>query len=352
MRASIAPNGGPIDCSVLLVTKPADVRYLTGFSGSNGSVLIGPSPSDDVFITDARYQARLDELDIANVELNRSLEAVLEGASFGSIGVDVTTTSLAEASRYERAGDGRPLVRTSGAVSSLRARKDAAEIQRLRIACEITTLTLKAVVGEGVRPGCTERELAWSIERAFLERGASGVAFPTIVASGPNGASPHHETSTRGLCRGELVTIDCGAVFDGYHADLTRTIVVGDRESLPSELAEMHAVVQAANAAGRARAVTGEPVAGIDRAAREVIVDAGFGDAFVHPTGHGIGLEIHEDPLVSGRSTGSLSPGTTFTVEPGIYVLGVGGVRIEDSVVAREDSVEVMTDLGRGLLLA
>jgi Xaa-Pro aminopeptidase len=199
-----------------------------------------------------------------------------------------------------------------------------------------------------VPPGTTERALAREVEHAFLERGADGIAFATIVAAGTNGASPHHEAGGHVLASGELVTIDCGAEVDGYRADMTRTLAVAGRR-VSDVLAEVHDVVRAANVAGRAAARVGGAVADVDRAARTVVVEAGFGEAFVHPTGHGIGLDVHEAPLVHGGSADSLSPGTTFTVEPGIYLPGVGGVRIEDSLVVLGDVVDVMTDLDRGL---
>ena len=334
---------------VLLVTRPVDVRYLTGFSGSNGAVLVGPDPDLDLLVTDARYRERIDVLDVSNVEIARRLEVVIEQLDDVPLGVDVDHTTLAVAERLERARAGRPLVRTHGIVARLRATKDDGEAARLRSACAITTATLAALAAGGLRPGATERAVAIEVERAFHDHGADGVAFATIVASGVNGASPHHEAGDRILAAGDLVTIDCGAEVDGYRADMTRTLVVGDADDVAVQLREVHAVVEAANAAGRAAAHVGGEVAAIDRAARSVVTDAGYGEAFVHPTGHGIGLEVHEAPLVHDRATGSLPPGTTFTVEPGIYLPGVGGVRIEDSLVVLEDTVDVMTDLGRGL---
>ena len=335
--------------SVLLVTHPVDVRYLTGFSGSNGAVLIGSDPDADVLVTDARYRERVDGLDVPKVEIARRLEVVVEQLGDVALGVDVDHTTLATAARLEQARGGRPLVRTSGLVAGLRATKDAGEVARLRSACAITSATLEALATEGLRPGVTERAVAREVERAFQDRGADGVAFPTIVASGMNGASPHHEATGRVLSDGDLVTIDCGAEVDGYRADMTRTLPAGDPSAVAPQLQEVHAVVEAANAAGRAAARFGSHVADVDRAARGVVVDAGYGEAFVHPTGHGIGLDVHEAPLVHDRAAGSLQVGTTFTVEPGIYLPGVGGVRIEDSLVVLADTVDVMTDLGRGL---
>jgi Xaa-Pro dipeptidase len=260
--------------------------------------------------------------------------------------------TLAAAQRLEAARDGEALVRTSGLVAALRATKDAAEIARIARACAITADVLGALAARGFTPGVSERAFARDVERAFLDHGADGVAFPTIVASGPNGASPHHGVSDRPLAPGDLVTIDCGAEVDGYRADMTRTLHVGPVVLVARELVEVHRVVEAANAAGRAATSVGGDVAVVDRAARQVVEDAGYGEAFVHPTGHGIGLDVHEAPLVTQRSTASLPVGTTFTVEPGIYLPGIGGVRIEDSLVILEGAVDVMTDLERGLFPA
>ena len=332
----------------MLVIDPIDVRYLTGFFGSNGAILIGADAAEDLLITDARYRERIRGLDVPRVEIDRRLETVLTTLGTVPLAIDVEHVTLAQAQRYEAARPGSALVATTGLVAQLRATKDAAEIARLRRACAITRDVLAELETAGLRPGITERALARTVEAGFLDRGADGVAFPTIVAAGLNGASPHHGVSEHVLAAGELVTIDCGALVDGYHADMTRTLAVGGA-AVSGQLREIHGVVEAANAAGRAAAQVGGRVGDVDGAARLVVADAGYGEAFVHPTGHGIGLAVHEAPLVHGGSADSLTPGTTFTVEPGIYLPGVGGVRIEDSLVVLGDAVDVMTDLGRGL---
>ena len=344
LRALLPPTG----CEALLVTAAEDVRYLTGFTGSNGALIVGADPAEDLLVTDARYRERLASAGLPRVEVGMRLDAVLATLGSRAIGVDVEHVTLGQARRFELARDGAALVSTSGLVAGLRVTKDEAEIARLRRACTITRDVLAVLVREGLAPGVTERELARRIELGFLERGADGVAFPTIVAAGVNGASPHHEPGDDPLAPGELVTIDCGAEVDGYHADMTRTLAVDGRAVL-ARMREVHGVVEAANAAGRSAARVGGAVADVDLTARAVVVDAGYGEAFVHPTGHGIGLAVHEAPLVHGGSADSLRPGTTFTVEPGIYLPGIGGVRIEDSLVVLGDVVDVMTDLGRGL---
>jgi Xaa-Pro aminopeptidase len=348
LRATIADAG----CEALLVTNPVDVRYLTGFTGSNGAVVVTADASEDLLVTDARYRERVGDLDVPRIEIERRLEAVVSSLGALPLGVDIEHTTLALARRLEDARSGHAPVPTSGLVTGLRTVKDDAEVDRLRRACAITTATLAQLAADGLRTGITERVLAREVEQAFLECGADGVAFATIVASGVNGASPHHGVADRPLERGDLVTIDCGAEVDGYRADMTRTLPVGPSSDVPARMREVHAVVVAANAAGRAAAAVGGAVADVDRAARQLIVDAGYGEAFVHPTGHGIGLDVHEAPLVHGASAASLLPGTTFTVEPGIYLPGTGGVRIEDSLVVLEDTVDVMTDLERGIVPA
>ena len=344
LRALLVEAG----CDHLLVTRPVDVRYLTGFTGSNGSLLVGREAGEDVLVTDARYRERLAGLDVARTEVARPVAAVVADLGTAAVGVDADHVTLAQAERLERARGDVPLLRTVGLVALLRTTKDAGEVARLRRACKITTDVLRDLAEDGLMPGTSEQGLARAIERAFVDRGADGVAFPTIVAAGTNGASPHHEPASHRLAVGELVTIDCGAEVDGYRADMTRTLAVGGWDAVPPRLREVHGVVVAANAAGRAAARVDGPVAEVDRAARRTVADAGYADAFVHPTGHGIGLDVHESPLVTDPSAGSLPPGTTFTVEPGIYLPGVGGVRIEDSLVVLEDTVDVMTDLERG----
>jgi len=353
LRSTLAAAG----CEALVVTAPMDVRYLTGFSGSNGAVLVHGDADGDLLVTDARYRERVGDLDVPAIEIGRRLEAVVAGLDGLLVGIDAEHVTLSQAARLDAARSAggrtaRPLVHTTGLVAALRSTKDVAEQARLRVACGITAAVLGDLAERGLVPGTTERELARAVEQAFLAQGADGVAFPTIVAAGVSGASPHHGVSDRPLRPGELVTIDCGAEVDGYRADMTRTLPVGDPGRVDARMAEVHAVVEAANAAGRAAARVGGSVADVDRAARRLVTDAGYGAAFVHPTGHGIGLDVHEAPLVTERSAASLVPGTTFTVEPGIYLPGVGGVRIEDSLVVLEDAVDVMTDLERGLIPA
>jgi Xaa-Pro aminopeptidase len=337
---------------MLLVTRPNDVRYLCGFTGSNATLLLGMAADDDLLLTDARYRERLGSLDVARVEVVRRLPAVLAELPRGaSLAFDAEHVTVAAAHRLEESiGAGARLVPVASPLIEQRSVKDAAEVARIQRACAITSEALEWVATSVLRAGIRQLDVARALEARFLQLGADGVAFPTIVASGVDGASPHHETGERVLGVGELVTIDCGAEVDGYRADMTRTVPCVPGSSPGGQLAEVHAVVVAANAAGRSAAVTGGPVAEVDDAARAVVVEAGYGHAFVHPTGHGIGLDVHEAPLVVGGSTASLATGTTFTVEPGIYLSGLGGVRIEDSLVARPDGCVTLTPMERRLV--
>ncbi|MEX0834520.1 MAG: M24 family metallopeptidase, partial [Nitriliruptor sp.] len=266
-----------------------------------------------------------------------------------AVEADHLTWDAAERLRILAAEHDTEVVATTGLVAALRAVKDDHEVDLLARACAITTSALEELCAVRVTAGATERELAVWLERRFLDLGADGVAFPSIVAGGPNGAVPHHAPTDRPLVPGDLLTVDCGALVGGYHADCTRTVAVGVPRG---ELVEVHAVVARAQEAGRAAAVAGATSGDVDLAARTVIEDAGYGAAFVHGTGHGVGLEVHEAPAVARGATATLSPGTALTVEPGVYLPGTGGVRIEDTIVVTADGApRVLTDTSRSLRL-
>lgn len=351
-RAELRERGG----SHLLVTDRRNVRYLTGFTGSNGQLLLGLDPAADRLITDARYDER------AATEAP-DLELLLDRDPIGAVLPLVAETGPGERQLLvedhdlswaagrdltARAEDGGVEVAGAGRlVEGLREVKDAAEIDRIVRACRLTQDGLAWLFAEVVAPGRTERELAMALERRFLDCGADAVAFPSIVASGPNAAIPHHEPGDRQLRAGDLLTVDCGAMVDGYHADHTRTVAIGH---LDDRLTRVHAIVVAAQAAGVAAIQPGAVTGEVDAAAREVIEEAGYGEAFVHGTGHGVGLAIHEAPAVARGATATLRPGTVLTVEPGIYLSGLGGVRIEDTLVVTADgTARALTDTPREL---
>jgi Xaa-Pro dipeptidase len=256
---------------------------------------------------------------------------------------------LLEARRIEQAAPGCRLMATEPWMPHLRMAKDEAEIAAMRRAVEIAERTLQRLLGEGaIRPGRTELEVAADLQVALLREGSQGEAFSPIVVAGPNSASPHAGPSDRPLADGDLVTLDWGAVCDGYRSDITRTFVLG---SPSPEVQRIYEAVLAANQAGRLAVRPGVPAQEIDRAARRAITLAGYGDYFIHRTGHGLGLETHEPPYMVEGNLDLLQPGMTFTVEPGIYVPGLGGVRIEDNVCVTTDGVETLTTLPREMVI-
>jgi Xaa-Pro aminopeptidase len=357
-RARLLPALAAAEVDLLLVTAPPNVAYLTGFTGSNGQLLLTRDPDGARLITDDRYLDRAG-VEAPDLEVVRSRDpgGVAVGvAAAGVAGVagagcrlgveaDDVTWADAERLRVRAAERDVELVATRGLVETLRSVKDDHEVALLARACEITGRAMTELFAGRPLVGASERELAVWLERRFVDLGADGVAFPSIVASGPNGAIPHHAPGERLLEDGDLLTVDAGALVGGYHADCTRTVVVG-RDG--GRLAEVHALVERAQAAGRAAAVAGAVTGDVDAAAREVIEVAGYGASFVHGTGHGVGLEVHEAPAVARGSAATLVPGTALTVEPGVYLPGIGGVRIEDTIVVTADGPpRVLTDIPR-----
>lgn len=232
-------------------------------------------------------------------------------------------------------------------LAELRMVKDAAELRAMRAAVQAVETGLHAAI-EAIKPGVSEREIAEVWERAMREAGSEGVSFTTIVASGPNSANPHHTTGDRRLREGDLIILDGGARIGGYISDLTRTVALGEPSA---ESRAIYEAVRAANEAGRAALQPGASGADIDRAARQVIETAGYGPYFMHRTGHGIGIETHEPPYIHAGSTAPLPLGSTFTIEPGVYVAGIGGVRIEDDVVLTDQGGESLTAFRRELIV-
>lgn len=344
-----------------LVTSGPNVRYLTGFAGSNGQVIVGADGAGDRLITDERYTARAatEAPDLEVVLTRDPFTPALSGTTTAlAVEADHLTWAAAERLRAQAGEAGLAVVATTGIVASLRAAKDEHEVAWLARACAITTSALHELLAERALVGATERDLATWLERRFVDLGADGVAFPSIVAGGANGAVPHHAPTDRPLADGDLLTVDCGAEVVGYNADCTRTVAIGGG-AVPGRLLETHDLVARAAEVGRATA--GQATAGragdgltggdVDAAVRAVITEAGLGEAFVHGTGHGVGLEIHEAPAVARGSSATIGVGTVMTVEPGVYLPGLGGVRIEDTLVVTEEGVRVLTDLSRAVHL-
>jgi Xaa-Pro aminopeptidase len=337
------------DLASLLVTKPANVRYLTGFSGSYGAVLLLHDRT--LFFTDRRYQQQASsqvaeaELVLAPGDLIGGVVSVVAPLDEG-LGFEPRGLSFQDGQRLRSTLRGRPVVAAPRLVEDLREVKDEAELSRMAEAARLGSVTLEDVLG-GLRPGVTEREVALELEVGMRRRGADGLAFPSIVAFGENAAEPHHEPGHRPLRPDDLVKLDFGARLDGYCSDMTRTVVLGRASERQRELYELVRRSQAAGLAALRAGVTG---AAVDRASRDVIAGAGMGDAFGHPTGHGVGLEIHEAPRVRAGANGTIAAGTPVTVEPGVYLPGFGGVRIEDLVVVRPDGHELLTTATKELL--
>ncbi len=259
------------------------------------------------------------------------------------LGVEALQMRLLEVRLLERYAPNCQLIPAEEVLTELRIRKDERELEQIRRAVAVTEAALRATVRQ-VQAGMTEREVAALLTVEMLQAGGEGIAFPPIVVAGPNAASPHATPTDRAIQPGETIIVDCGATVGGYAADITRTFAIGELEP---ELARVYEVVRAANEAGRAAAGPGVPVEEVDRAARAVIEEAGYGEYFIHRTGHGLGLEVHEPPFIVAGNRRPLEPGMTFTVEPGVYLPGRGGVRIEDDVVVTPSGAESLTTFTR-----
>ncbi|MEU7885227.1 aminopeptidase P family protein [Microbispora bryophytorum] len=346
-RARLAEALREHEAAAVLVTWPVNVRYLTGLASSNAAALV-TATGEAALATDSRYleTARavcsgvevIEDRDVAGALLKRG-----QGAARVAVEADHMPVGLFQRLAAEHAG----LVPVGGLVEAVRAVKDEGEIAALRRACAITDEAFSLVV-ERVAPGVTEREIARWLEAAMVELGADKPAFDSIVASGPNGSIPHHSPSDRPVERGDLVTMDFGARYDGYHADMTRTVAVGPPATWQRDLYDL---VRQAQRAGRHAVRAGATAHEVDAAARDVIAEAGHAERFGHGLGHGVGLEIHELPFLGPGKTGRLEDRVPITVEPGVYLPGRGGVRIEDTLVTRGDGPELLTLTTKELLV-
>ncbi len=331
----------------LLVTRLVNVRYLTGFTGSAAMVLV--TPDSATFVTDGRYRDQSEdqlaaagvtaEIVIGLTQADQRAALALGAVDVSRLGLEADGVTWTQQREFSDWFPNAELVATSGLVDGLRMVKEPGEVDRIRAACAIADDALGEVLGMlADRP--SEREFALRLEFAMRERGATAVSFDPIVASGPNGAKPHARPSDRRIEKGELVVIDFGCVVDGYCSDMTRTVSVGDPGPDARHLWE---TVLDSQAKGCAAVAVGAECAAVDRASRDVIAEAGWSDAFIHGTGHGVGLEIHESPRVASTSTGTLAAGHVVTVEPGVYLPGIGGVRIEDTLVVTADGPVALT---------
>ena len=320
----------------LLVSSLVNVRYLTGFGSSNAALLVEP---DRVRVfTDFRYAEAARALEgVEYVRTRRDLYLDLAALLEGEVAFEANVLT------YERhailSGAGLDLVPRKGLVESLRAVKDDTELTAIRRAAAITGEAYVRLASEPF-VGRSERELAWRMESLLHELGGDETAFDVIVAAGETGASPHAVPGERAVGPGETVIVDAGCRVEGYCSDCTRTFVTGP---LPDELARAYEVVRRAQETGLAAVRPGTDGVEVDRAARDVIEAEGLGEAFGHGLGHGVGLEIHENPWLNVEFPSVLAAENVVTVEPGVYLPGLGGIRIEDIVVVCEDGAEVLT---------
>ena len=335
----------------LLVTHLPNIRYLTGFSGSAALLLVRADST--VLITDFRYavQAPQEAGDAARVEIDQKsvwerLGKVLAAAPVGTIGIEAQALTVRDAERVAGLTRAR-LVPATDLVERLRAVKSPEEIAAVRAAATLAQEALAELLPT-IRVGQTELEIGASLEAALRRRGSEWHPFPTIVASGPRAALPHARTSARAIEAGEWLLLDFGAQVDGYCADLTRTMVVGGRAD--ERQRTVYELVQSAQRRALEHLRAGMTGREGDALARDVIAARGFGDAFGHSLGHGLGLEVHEAPRLAPTSEAPLPPHAVVTVEPGIYLPGWGGVRLEDDVHLGPDGAEVLSD-GRTELL-
>jgi Xaa-Pro aminopeptidase len=332
-RARAQAKVAELDADAVLVTSPPNVRYLTGLASSNAALLL-PADGGGVLATDSRYAlaARRDSPDLDLVSgrfIEQLLTAEMTRRGMRTVAFEAHEMTVERHLNIAVSAEGVALVPFGRGIEDLRMVKDAAELELLATACEITGQAFTDVLPR-IRPGLTERALAGELDHRMAELGAERPAFDTIVASGPNGAIPHHAPSGRPLRHGDLITMDFGACYAGYHADMTRTVAFGEPAGWQREIYEL---VAAAQAAGCAAARPGADLALVDAAARDLISLAGHGEHFQHGLGHGVGLEVHEAPIIGYGSAGRLEDRVPVTVEPGVYLPGQGGVRIEDVLI-------------------
>ena len=361
VRGSVRERG----LDALLVTNPENRRYLSGFtghdSGADSAGALYVTQSDVVLITDGRY-VEIAEHECPGLRIAQrqgdfasAAAAVVVESGARTIGFEAAHVTvalrddLAAALQSTGKGERIELMPVRSFVEPLRVVKDAAEIRLIERAVAITDETFEHLCAY-LRPGLTEREVAAEIERFMRSRGADGLAFESIVASGPNSSLPHATPGSRVLGEGEPVTIDMGSRFDGYCSDMTRTVCLGAPSAEMQSIYD--AVVRALEVceAGIVPGMTGQQA---DALARDSLAEAGFGEYFTHSTGHGVGLEIHEAPRLSRFATDeTLAPGMIITIEPGVYIPGKGGVRVEDIAVVTETGIRILNSSHKQFVLS
>jgi Xaa-Pro aminopeptidase len=348
-RARLRAALGGAGLDALVVSHLPNVRYLTGYVGSNGVAVIGPGGVR--LLTDSRYAVSAREQVDADVEVlvgpgdltANIVRAVTDLAPGGTVGLEAAYVSMTRGQQLtaaiQKADADIVVAPEAGHVEGLRMVKDDAEIAAIDEAAGMADRALARVLEAGL-VGRSERDVAFALQTELFHEGAEAPSFEIIVAAGPNGAKPHAVPGDRLIEPGELVVIDLGAIANGYCSDMTRTAITG---ALPPDLVTAYEVCRAAQSAAVAALRPGITCAELDAVARDLITAAGLGDAFGHGLGHGVGLEIHEAPRVARESADVLRPGMVVTIEPGIYLEGRGGVRIEDLAVVTDDGGRVLS---------
>jgi len=322
-----------------LVTNPTNVRYLCGYSGSNGILLI--TPGNATVFTDARYEIQAEnECFDVTIQIESNLfKAALEKETAGFCLFESAHLTVARLDIIKAIAPKIIFQPSDISIEEMRVVKDSAEVELIRNACRVSTNALSSVIAQ-VRVGLTEKQVTHLLERTMIDLGADAIAFETIVASGPNSAIPHHQPTDRTICAGDLLKIDFGAKVSGYHSDCTRTFVVGQPTSWQTEI---HQAVLQAQSASRSSVKAGVVGAEVLDQTIQSLTTTGHLEYFRHGLGHGVGLEIHEDPFLSRALTTTLEAGTVITIEPGVYLSDQGGVRIEDTIVVTESGYENLT---------
>jgi len=327
----------------ILITRPENQRYLSGFTGGEGVLLI--TQEDALLLTDFRYYEQVAEeapgFQLVKVEakMPQVLRPLLRERDVGALGFEATHLPFAQYREWKKAPRGTKWLPADEIVDKLRMIKDEGELDKIRKAIAISDMACEHI-RKFMKVGMTEKEVAWELEIYMRTHGAEGLAFPTIVGSGPNGAKPHAVLQDRPIQKGEAVVLDLGAQVEGYNSDITRTICLGKPDK---ELCEIYDIVLRAQLAAEAAAKPGMIGQEIDAIARSIISEAGHAEHFGHGLGHGVGLAVHEGPRAGPNASMTMEAGMLCTIEPGIYVPGLGGVRIEDIVLFTAGGVEVLT---------
>ncbi len=342
------------ELDALLVNKPENRAYLSGFTGSAGHLLVSRTGAH--LVTDSRYveqaaaQAplfRVHKVGGAAVGPVEMLRSILKAEGIGQLGIEGDHVTVDTYVGYERSFTDVDLVTATGLVEGLRAVKDSDEVAAIRQAATITDAAFRHAL-EIIRPGMTERAVAVQLETFMKQQGASALAFELIVASGSRSSLPHGVASDKEIQPGELVTIDMGCIYNGYCSDMTRTVMVGEPDDKQREIYEIVLAAQQRGVAAARAGITGRE---LDQVCRESIRECGYADYFGHGTGHGVGRYIHEDPRISAAGEEVLVPGHVVTVEPGVYLSGWGGVRIEDLILITAEGCEVLSNSPKELII-